>query len=149
MSLHDLKFLDGQASRREKDVVGDPDLSDVVQSGRARQELHLLRRVAELLCKERGHLSHPAGVLARIVIVAILLPHYFRGDLYTAYELMQRRFGTSIRKVTSMTFLVTRSLAEGVRVFAVSISAISCSPASRRRAGSAASFVRSVSIQSP
>jgi SSS family solute:Na+ symporter len=60
-------------------------------------------------------------LLARIVIVAILLPHYFRGDLYTAYELMQRRFGTSIRKVTSMTFLVTRSLAEGVRVFAVSI----------------------------
>jgi SSS family solute:Na+ symporter len=60
-------------------------------------------------------------LLARIVIAAILLPHYFRGELFTAYELMQRRFGTRIRKVTSMTFLVTRSLAEGVRVFAVSI----------------------------
>ena len=60
-------------------------------------------------------------LLARIVIVTILLPHYFHGDLYTAYELMQRRFGPKIRKVTSMTFLVTRSLAEGVRVFAVSI----------------------------
>jgi SSS family transporter len=60
-------------------------------------------------------------LLARIVIVTILLPHYFRGELYTAYELMQRRFGTRIRKVTSMTFLITRSLAEGVRVFAVSI----------------------------
>src|SRR3954453_3236363 len=60
-------------------------------------------------------------LLARIVISAILLPHYFRGELFTAYELMQRRFGTRIRKVTSMTFLITRSLAEGVRVFAVSI----------------------------
>jgi SSS family transporter len=60
-------------------------------------------------------------LLARIVICVILLPHYFRGELYTAYELMQRRFGTRIRKVTSMTFLVTRSLAEGVRVFAVAI----------------------------
>lgn len=60
-------------------------------------------------------------LLARIVISVILLPHYFRGELYTAYELMQRRFGPRIRKVTSMTFLVTRSLAEGVRVFAISI----------------------------
>src|SRR6195952_5386337 len=60
-------------------------------------------------------------LLARIVIAVILLPHYFRGELYTAYELMQRRFGPRIRKVTSMTFLITRSLAEGVRVFAVSI----------------------------
>ena len=60
-------------------------------------------------------------LLARIVISVVLLPHYFRGELYTAYELMQRRFGPRIRKVTSMTFLVTRSLAEGVRVFAVGI----------------------------
>jgi SSS family solute:Na+ symporter len=60
-------------------------------------------------------------LLARIVIATILLPHYFRGELYTAYELMQRRFGPRVRKVTSMIFLVTRSLAEGVRVFAVSI----------------------------
>lgn len=60
-------------------------------------------------------------LLARIVISIILLPHYFRGELYTAYELMQRRFGSRIRRVTSMTFLMTRSLAEGVRVFAIAI----------------------------
>jgi SSS family transporter len=60
-------------------------------------------------------------LLARIVIATIFLPQYFRGELYTAYELMQRRFGPRIRKVTSATFLVTRALAEGVRVFAVSI----------------------------
>ena len=60
-------------------------------------------------------------LLARLVISAILLPQYFRGQLYTAYQLMERRFGVNIRRVTAVIFLVTRSLAEGVRVFAVSI----------------------------
>src|SRR6516164_4816886 len=60
-------------------------------------------------------------LLARIVISVLLLPHYFRGEMYTAYELMRRRFGERLRKVTALIFLVTRSLAEGVRVFAISI----------------------------
>src|SRR5215467_9491682 len=60
-------------------------------------------------------------LLARIVISVLLLPHYFRGEMFTAYELMRRRFGERIRKVTASIFLVTRALAEGVRVFAISI----------------------------
>ncbi len=60
-------------------------------------------------------------LLARIVISAIFLPQYFKGQMYTAYALMERRFGTRTRKVTSGIFLITRSLAEGVRVFAISI----------------------------
>ncbi len=60
-------------------------------------------------------------LLARVVISVILLPQYFTGRMFTAYELMQRRFGTRIRKVTASIFLVTRALAEGVRVFAISI----------------------------
>ncbi|MDQ6699604.1 MAG: sodium:solute symporter, partial [Acidobacteriota bacterium] len=60
-------------------------------------------------------------LLARIVISVLFLPQYFRGQMFTAYELMQRRFGSRIRKVTAATFLVTRALAEGVRVFAISI----------------------------
>ncbi len=60
-------------------------------------------------------------LLARLVISTIFLPRYFEGQLFTAYELMQRRFGPRIRKVTSGIFLITRSLAEGVRVFAISI----------------------------
>jgi solute:Na+ symporter, SSS family len=60
-------------------------------------------------------------LVARIVITFIFLPPYFRGHLFTAYELMQRRFGSNVRKVTAATFLVTRALAEGVRVFAISI----------------------------
>ena len=60
-------------------------------------------------------------LLARIVISALFLPQYFRGEMFTAYELMRRRFGERIRRLTAATFLVLRALAEGVRVFALSI----------------------------
>ncbi|HET8546596.1 MAG TPA: sodium:solute symporter [Bryobacteraceae bacterium] len=60
-------------------------------------------------------------LIARITISILFLPHYFRGEMYTAYELMQRRFGQRIRTLTAGTFLVLRALAEGVRVFAISI----------------------------
>src|SRR6516162_10840462 len=60
-------------------------------------------------------------VVGRIVISILLLPHYFRGDLYTAYELIERRFGRVLRSLTAGLFLLTRAAAEGVRVYAVSI----------------------------
>src|SRR5919106_80548 len=60
-------------------------------------------------------------LLARIIISVLFLPHYFRGEMYTAYELMERRFGQRIRKLTAGLFLILRALAEGVRVFAISI----------------------------
>ncbi len=60
-------------------------------------------------------------VVGRFIISFVLLPHYFRGDLYTAYELIERRFGKKLRSLTAGLFLVTRAAAEGVRVYAVSI----------------------------
>ena len=60
-------------------------------------------------------------VVGRFVIAFVLLPHYFTGDLYTAYELIERRFGPHLRTLTSGIFLLTRAAAEGVRVYAVSI----------------------------
>ena len=60
-------------------------------------------------------------LIGRIVISFIMLPHYFKGDLFTAYQLMERRFGQKLRSLTASLFLITRSVAEGVRVFAVSI----------------------------
>lgn len=60
-------------------------------------------------------------LLARIVISVLLLPHYFRGEMFTAYELMRRRFGEGVHRLTATIFLVARSLAEGVRVFAISL----------------------------
>src|SRR6266576_3459759 len=60
-------------------------------------------------------------LVGRIIISFILLPHYFRGDLFTAYELIERRFGKGLRTLTASLFLLTRAAAEGVRVYAVSI----------------------------
>src|SRR5262252_7802225 len=60
-------------------------------------------------------------IVGRIIISFLLLPHYFRGDLYTAYQLIERRFGPRLRTVTAGLFLFTRAAAEGVRVYAVSI----------------------------
>ncbi|MGB8007153.1 MAG: sodium:solute symporter [Terriglobales bacterium] len=60
-------------------------------------------------------------VLGRVIISFVLLPQYFRGELYTAYQLVERRFGQELRTVTAAVFLLTRAAAEGVRVYAVSI----------------------------
>ncbi|HEY4054402.1 MAG TPA: sodium:solute symporter [Terriglobales bacterium] len=60
-------------------------------------------------------------VAGRFIIAFVLLPHYFKGDLYTAYQLIETRFGPHLRSLTSGLFLITRAAAEGVRVYAVSI----------------------------
>ncbi len=60
-------------------------------------------------------------VVGRFIIAFVLLPHYFKGDLYTAYQLIETRFGPQLRSLTSGLFLLTRAAAEGVRVYAVSI----------------------------
>jgi SSS family transporter len=60
-------------------------------------------------------------VIGRVIISLVLLPQYFRGELFTAYQLIERRFGPELRTVTAGLFLLTRAAAEGVRVYAVSI----------------------------
>src|ERR1700684_4721430 len=60
-------------------------------------------------------------LVGRVIISLVLLPAYFRGELYTAYALIERRFGRRLRSLTAGVFLVTRGAAEGVRVYAVSI----------------------------
>jgi SSS family transporter len=62
------------------------------------------------------------GYLAgRVVIVLLFLPHYFKGEFYTAYQLMERRFGAKVKAVAACTFMVTRLLAEVVRVAAIAL----------------------------
>ena len=60
-------------------------------------------------------------LVGRVLIVLLFLPHYFRGEFYTAYQLMERRFGAKVKAVAASTFLVTRVLAEGVRVAAIAL----------------------------
>src|SRR5580765_7751549 len=60
-------------------------------------------------------------VLGRFIIARLFLPSYFRGDLLTAYALLEQRFGETTRHVAASLFLVMRALAEGVRIFAASL----------------------------
>src|SRR5215471_19920345 len=39
-------------------------------------------------------------LMARIAISLLFLPQYFRGELFTAYELIRRRFGERLRRLT-------------------------------------------------
>jgi SSS family transporter len=69
-----------------------------------------------------GFLQVAAGyILGRIVAAAVLLPRYFQGELVTAYTLLETRFGPETRRFTSIVFMVTRALADSVRVFATAI----------------------------
>jgi SSS family transporter len=60
-------------------------------------------------------------LIGRVLVSLLFIPHYFRGNLVTAYQLMEQRFGQKLRTLTAGIFLMTRAAAEGVRVFAVAI----------------------------
>src|SRR5665213_357045 len=60
-------------------------------------------------------------MIGRIIVAILFLPKYFQGEMLTAYQLIDQRFGHTLHKVTAGLFLATRAAAEGVRVFAVSI----------------------------
>ena len=62
------------------------------------------------------------GYLAgRIGVAALLLPGYFEGTQDTAYQRLERRFGRGARRAASGVFLLTRALADCVRIFATAI----------------------------
>src|SRR5271155_5358648 len=56
-------------------------------------------------------------MVGRVVVALIFLPKYFQGQMLTAYQLIDQRFGHTLHKVTAGLFLLTRAAAEGVRVF--------------------------------
>lgn len=60
-------------------------------------------------------------ILGRTMVSLFFLPRYFKGQLSTAYQFLGERFGSSVRNITSSTFMVTRLLADGVRLFASAI----------------------------
>lgn len=69
-----------------------------------------------------GFLEIVAGyIVGRIVVAFLLLPRYFEGELVTAYALLETRFGPRARRFTSIVFMVTRAVADSVRVFATAI----------------------------
>src|SRR6476620_1907223 len=62
------------------------------------------------------------GYLAgRIVISFLFIPSYFRGELLTVYQLLDRRFGGRIKMVAASLFVVMRNIADGIRLLLTAI----------------------------
>jgi SSS family transporter len=63
-------------------------------------------------------LQIPLGfLLGRFAVVFLLLPQYFKGNFFTAYEVLDQRFGGATKQTASLMFIITRSLADGLRLF--------------------------------
>lgn len=60
-------------------------------------------------------------IIGRVLVSVLFIPAYFRGDLFTSYELLQRRFGTRVKTLSAVIFLITRSLADGIRLFTTAL----------------------------
>jgi len=60
-------------------------------------------------------------LVGRVLVSVVLLPAYYAGSLTTAYALLEQRFGLGARRFTSAIFMVTRLLADSVRLFATAI----------------------------
>jgi SSS family transporter len=56
-------------------------------------------------------------IIGRFIVAGLFIPAYFRGEIFTSYELLQRRFGARVKTLSAVIFLVTRSLADGIRLF--------------------------------
>ena len=52
-------------------------------------------------------------VVARVLISFILIPRYFAGELFTAYQLIEQRFGRRMKVFTAALFLVTLTVSLG------------------------------------
>ena len=60
-------------------------------------------------------------LLGRIVISLLFIPSYFRGELMTVYQLLDRRFGGKIKVVAASLFVVMRNIADGIRLLLTAI----------------------------
>src|SRR6185295_19411308 len=60
-------------------------------------------------------------VIARIILAVVMVPHYFKGEIYSPYQLLENSFGPAARKTASVFFLIMETLAAGVRVYVACI----------------------------
>ena len=60
-------------------------------------------------------------IVGRVLISVLFIPAYFRGELFTSYELLNRRFGPSVKNIAAVIFMITRTLADGIRLFATAL----------------------------
>ncbi len=60
-------------------------------------------------------------LLGRIAVALLFLPAYYKGDVSTAYQLLERPLGKAGQRLTSAIFMITRLMADSVRLFATAI----------------------------
>ncbi len=60
-------------------------------------------------------------MIGRLIIVALFIPLYFKGELFTVYQVLDQRFGGRVKRTAASLFLVTRSIADGIRLFLTAI----------------------------
>lgn len=56
-------------------------------------------------------------MIGKVVVANLMLPLFFEGKLFSAYEVLQKRFGQPARTAASLLFLVTRNIGDGLRMF--------------------------------
>lgn len=67
-------------------------------------------------------LQLPLGYLVgRAIAAVVLVPLYFRGELFTAYDVLRVRSGPAVRTLASGLFLITRTLADGLRLYLTAV----------------------------
>jgi SSS family solute:Na+ symporter len=60
-------------------------------------------------------------VIARLILAVVMVPHYLKGEIYSPYQLLENSFGAPARKLAGGFFLLSETLAAGVRVYVASI----------------------------
>jgi SSS family transporter len=60
-------------------------------------------------------------VIARVILAVVMVPHYFKGEIYSPYQLFSRAFGESARRTAGGFFLLSEMLSAGVRVYVACI----------------------------
>lgn len=60
-------------------------------------------------------------MLGRVVISLLFIPKYFRGELMTVYQLLDRRFGGKIKMLAATLFVIMRNIADGIRLLLTAI----------------------------
>ena len=59
--------------------------------------------------------------IAMVILCVWVLPKFFKMNVLTAYEYLEKRFGLSTRILTAILFLIQRGLAAGITIFAPAI----------------------------
>jgi SSS family transporter len=60
-------------------------------------------------------------LIGRLIVVALFIPLYFTGELFTVYQVLDQRFGGRVKRTAASLFLITRSIADGIRLFLTAI----------------------------